>query len=253
MAASPARTSHRCNQRRPQVMRPVIGITTYVEQARWGVWEQKAVVLPYTYVQAVTDSGARAVLLPPDSTDADVVRRLDGLVIAGGADVAPDRYGAPDVHERTVVRPDRDASELALLRAALDEDLPVLGVCRGMQLMTVAYGGTLHQHLPDRLGSTLHQPAPGVVGSHGATFVPGSLIAAILGEHAEVNTYHHQGVDDPGGLTVTGRAEDGLIEVVEDTLRRVVLGVQWHPESLAERRLFAAFAAAASGAVLETA
>jgi putative glutamine amidotransferase len=225
---------------------PVIGITSYVEQARWGVWDLPAVLVPENYVRMVREAGARAVVLPPDEAGAaDVVRRLDGLVLAGGADIEPVRYGASP-HERTVTRPDRDAGELSVLEAALEVDLPVLGVCRGAELLAVAYGGTLHQHLPDLItGGAKHQPAPAEYGSHPARFAPGSRAAAIFGERAEVNSYHHQAIDDPGKLAVTGWADDDVIEAVEDPTRRFVFGLQWHPEAMGDVRPFAALVAAA--------
>src|SRR5262249_58787044 len=133
-------------------------------------------------------------------------------------------------HPSTVTRPDRDGGELALLGAALDADLPVLGVCRGMELLAVVYGGTLHQHLPDVVGTEKHRPAPGVFGAHRAWFASGSRAAAIFGPVADVNSYHHQAVDHPGGLTVTGWADDGVVEALEDPASRFVVGVQWHPE-----------------------
>jgi putative glutamine amidotransferase len=228
--------------------RPVIGITAYVEQARWGVWDLPAVLVPASYVRMVREAGARAVVLPPDEAGApDLVRRLDGLVLAGGADIEPARYGA-DRHPLTVTRPDRDGGELAVLDAALGADLPVLGVCRGMELLTVAYGGRLHQHLPDLLaGSPRHQPGPGVYGAHPARFAPGSRAAGIFGERAEINSYHHQGIADPGTLAVTGWADDEVIEAVEDPARRFVLGVQWHPEAAGDLRPFVALVQSALG------
>jgi putative glutamine amidotransferase len=225
-------------------MRPIVGITSYVELARWGVWEALAALIPHSYVRAVTAAGGRAVVLPPDDADADVVCVLDALVLAGGADVSPEAYGATP-GPRTVTRPDRDGGEALLLAAALAADLPVLGVCRGMQLLAVAYGGALHQHLPDVIGHEKHQPGPAVYGSHGVRFVEGSLAAAVMGEHAEVNSYHHQGVADPGGLTVTGLSDDGVVEALEDPARRFVLGVQWHPEEAGDVRPFEALLRAA--------
>jgi putative glutamine amidotransferase len=244
--------------------RPVIGVTCYVEDAAWGAWHTTAALLPYSYVRQLTAAGARAVLLPytggsrrarpepgggggehaADPPDADLLGRLDGLLLAGGADIDPERYGSP-AHPRTVSRPDRDAGELALLDAALRAGLPVLGVCRGMQLLAVAAGGSLHQHLPEVCGHERHQPAPGRYGHHPVTVVEGSALHAILGPVAHVNSHHHQAVVDPGTLTVTARAGDGVIEAVEDPARRFVVGVQWHPEELADLRLFEAFVDAA--------
>ena len=145
----------------------------------------------------------------------------------------------------TVTSPDRDRAEMLLVRRALDMDVPVLGICRGMQLLTVAAGGSLHQHLPDALGHEKHRPAPGVYGEHDASFEPGSRIARLMGDDLAIRCFHHQGVADAGKLTVTGRAEDGLAEAVEDPHRRFVLGVQWHPEVVRDERLFGALVAAA--------
>lgn len=229
-------------------MRPIIGITTYVEPASWGVWrELTATLVPHAYVEMVTLAGGRAVLLPPDDLDADVVSLLDGLVLAGGADLAPAAY-AEEPHPQTAARPDRDRGELLLIRAALDAGLPLLGVCRGMQLLTVVSGGRLHQHLPEVLGHEKHRPAPGVFGNQRARFTPGSRIAGILGDEATINCYHHQGVADAGTLTVTGRTNDGLAEAVEDPGHRFALGVQWHPEMIRDTSLFRALVSAAAEA-----
>jgi putative glutamine amidotransferase len=227
-------------------VRPVIGITTYCEPASWGVWHDvEATLVPNAYVEAVMLAGGRPVLLPPDGTDAGVLAVLDGLVLAGGADLGPELYGAAR-EPLTDIRPERDAGEMLLTRAALAGDVPVLGVCRGMQLLVVAAGGRLHQHLPDVLGHEKHRPAPGVYGSQPARFAEGSRIAALMGDDVEINCYHHQGVADPGTLAVTGRAEDGLPEAVEDPARRFVLGVQWHPEVTRDVRLFGALVEAAN-------
>ncbi|WP_426510662.1 gamma-glutamyl-gamma-aminobutyrate hydrolase family protein [Dactylosporangium sp. McL0621] len=225
--------------------RPIVGISAYAEPARWGVWDTRAVLVPEAYVRMVRAAGARAVVLPPDEQDdaKELIGRLDALVLAGGADIEPGRYGA-DAHPATRTRPDRDAGELALLTAALEADRPVLGVCRGMELLAVAYGGSLIQHLPDVLGSERHQPAPGVYGTHPARFAPGSRAARVFGATAEVNSYHHQAVGSPGALTVTGWADDEVVEAVEDPAKRFVLGVQWHPEEAGDVRPFAALVAA---------
>jgi putative glutamine amidotransferase len=228
-------------------MRPIIGITTYVEPATWGVWRDLPTTLvPHDYVAAVTLAGGRAVLIPPDD-DTGVLRIVDGLVLAGGPDLGPGLYGQEPGPHTTVVRQERDKAEWGLVRAALEQDVPVLGICRGMQLLTVAAGGTLHQHLPDLLGHEKHRPAPGVYGEHDARFVPGSRIATLMGDDLAIRCFHHQGVADPGTLTVTGHAEDGLPEAVEDPDRRFVLGVQWHPEVIRDHRLFGALVAAAAG------
>jgi putative glutamine amidotransferase len=228
-------------------VRPLIGITCYVERARWGAWDMPAALLPYWYVEQVAATGALPVLLPPGTAEAgEVLRRLDGLVLAGGADVDPGRYGEEPHPETAGIRPDRDAGEFALLAEALRRDLPVLGICRGMQVMAVHAGGRLIQHLPDTVGHQGHRPEPGTFGTHGARFVPGSLVAALLGETAEVNSHHHQGVADAGTLTVTGWADDGSVEAVEDPTRRFALGVQWHPEAMDDDRLFKALTAAST-------
>jgi putative glutamine amidotransferase len=222
--------------------RPIIGITSYVERAEWGPWDVLSALIQNTYVEAVSGAGARAVILPPDSVDGDVVSVLDGLVLAGGSDIDPARYGAAEHPRTNGIRPFRDAGEMTLLAAAHARDLPVLGICRGMQLMAVAAGGTLHQHMPDVVGTDEHRPDVGVYGAHDARFAPESLVAGILGEDLKVNSYHHQGVADPGELTVTGWASDDTIEVLEDPARRFYLGVQWHPESTDDHRLFEALA-----------
>lgn len=224
-------------------MRPIIGITTYVEAATWGVWRDlPTTLIPHDYVAAVSQAGGRPVLLP-EHEDTDVLSVLDGLVLAGGPDLSPELYGA-ETEPHTVASPGRDRAEILLVRRALDEDVPVLGVCRGMQLLVAAAGGTLHQHLPDVLGHDRHRPAPGVYGEHEASFVPGSRIAGLMGDDLAIRCFHHQGVADAGKLTITGRAEDGLAEAVEDPEHRFVLGVQWHPEVTRDERLFGALVAA---------
>jgi putative glutamine amidotransferase len=227
--------------------RPVIGLTTYAEEARFGLNDTFAAVLPLAYVQAVHNSGGRAVLITPDAPDVDALDGLDGIVFTGGSDVDPALYGEP-AHPTTQVKPERDAAEMLLLRAALANDLPLLAICRGMQLMTVAYGGKLHQHLPDVLGHDNHRPTSGPkFGFHRVDLAPGSLARQLLGESLEVNSFHHQGVADPGKLTATGWCpEDSLIEVVEDPALRFALGVQWHPEDTTDQRLFAALVGAAT-------
>jgi putative glutamine amidotransferase len=210
---------------------PVIGLTSYLEPAKWGAWDQPAALIPWNYVNKLQAAGATVVILPPDADNHDAISRLDGLVMAGGADIEPARYGAAHQEGTDKPRVERDASELGLYRAAREANLPVFGICRGLQIMAVAHGGSLHQHLPDVVGNTLHRDAPGTFNNHGATFTPGSLIADLVGAtEVTVNSSHHQAVDSPGDLTVTGYAEDGTIEVCEDPSAEFVLGVQWHPE-----------------------
>jgi putative glutamine amidotransferase len=230
-------------------MRPLIGLTTYGEMVTLGAGDVYAAALSMSYVRAVHASGGRAVLITEDDPGTDVLDALDGIVVTGGADVAPEIYGET-AHERTYTRPDRDTSEMMLLRAALDRDLPVLAICRGMQLMSVAYGGRLYQHLPDVLGHENHRPAAGY-GSHDVRLAPGSLAAAILGDYTNVNSLHHQGVASVGALVATGWAMgdriDGveLVEAVEDPSKPFAIGVQWHPEETSDWRVFAALVNAA--------
>ena len=227
-------------------MRPVIGISAYLETARWGVWDQPAVLVPATYVTKVEAAGGLALVVPPGTAaDPQLLDLLDGIVLVGGADLDPGLYG-PAPHETTTGwRPDRDTGELALLSGAWERDLPTLGICRGMQLMTVAAGGRLDQHLPDVVGHERHRPLPGVFGEHPVRLEPASGVGGILGPQATVRSYHHQGVADPGRLTVTGWADDDTIEVVEDPQRRFSIGVLWHPEAGDDPRLFEALVAAA--------
>lgn len=219
----------------------MIGITAYVEQARWGVWDQPAVVLPFRYVERVEAAGGQAVVLPPTAAgDGAILDLLDGVVFAGGADLDPGLYGEQAHAETTGLRPERDAAELPLMRAALDRDLPTLGICRGMQLLSVVCGGTLVQHLPDVVGNESHRPSPGVYGLHDVRLEPGSQVHKILGGTVSVPTYHHQGIASPGSLAVTGWAEDQTPEAVEHPGKRFALGVLWHPEAGDDPRLFEA-------------
>jgi putative glutamine amidotransferase len=230
---------------------PVIGLTSYLEPAKWGAWDQPAALIPWNYVNKLQAAGASVVLLPPDADNHDAISRLDGLVMAGGADIEPARYGAPHQEGTDKPRTERDASELGLYKSARAANLPVFGICRGLQIMAVAHGGSLHQHLPDLVGNTLHRDAPGTFNNHGATFTPGSLIAELVGAtEVTVNSSHHQAVDSPGDLTITGYAEDGTVEVCEDPTSDFVLGVQWHPEfsndEIVSENLFRAFVKACS-------
>jgi putative glutamine amidotransferase len=226
-------------------VRPLIGISTYLETgARWGVWELDAALLPAGYPRLVQRAGGLTAMLPPDAPEraAETVARLDALVIAGGPDVDPARYGAEREPRTGPPAVARDAWELALIGAALDAGMPVLGICRGMQLLNVALGGTLVQHLEG------HAEVVGVFGGHPVKPVPGSLYAGIVPEETTVPTYHHQAVDRLGaGLVPSAYAADGTVEAVELPAERGwVLGVQWHPEMGEDLRVMSALVRAAS-------
>jgi putative glutamine amidotransferase len=234
---------------------PMIGISAYREQARWGVWDVEAVVLPRRYADRVAQAGAIPVLLPPTAGIEEALPRLDALVLSGGGDIDPARYGAEPGPHITSVHAERDAAEFALLETALARGLPVLGICRGLQLINVALGGTLHQHLPDVVGTHEHAPKPGAFAGHEVTIARGSRLAAIVGaagpgQPVTVPTHHHQGVDRLGaGLTALAWTADGTIEAVEldPGQSPFVLAVQWHPEAGQDLSLFRALAAAAAG------
>ena len=211
--------------------RPIIALSTYVEPARWGAWEVPAALIHEWYVDAVTQAGGRAVLIPPDVEDDDVLDRVDGLILIGGADVGPANYGAEPHPTVDVPRVQRDASEILLCRGARTRDLPLLGICRGLQVMAIAHGGSLIQDLPDAGYGLTHRVQPGTFTEHEVTFADGSRIADIYGATTlRTNSSHHQGVADPGTLTPTGWSHDGLIEVCEVPDARFAIGVQWHPE-----------------------
>lgn len=226
---------------------PRIGLTTYRETASWGVWSEPADLLPATYAAGVRAAGGVALLLPSGDPAyaGDALDAVHGLVLAGGPDVDPAEYQAARDAATGPARPERDAWELALVRAALARDLPLLGICRGMQVLNVALGGDLVQHLPDAVGATLHCPTVGVHGRHTVMLAAGSALHAVLGDTAEVATYHHQAVARLGAdLVATGWADDGVVEAIELPNRTWVAGVQWHPEAFAGEPLFAAFVAA---------
>jgi putative glutamine amidotransferase len=235
--------------------RPLIGMTAYAQQVKFGNNDMMAGMLPMTYVRAVHSAGGRAVLITPDDPDIDVIESLDGIVFSGGGDIDPAHWGA-EPHPLTDVDRVRDDSELLLMRAALDVGLPLLGICRGMQLMAVATGGTLHQHLPDVIGHERHRAAAGTdplaadasaYGRHDVVIRPGSRAHALLGPRGTVNSFHHQAIDDPGAFTPVGWCpDDRVVEIVEDPRRPFALGVQWHPERTADQRVFGALVEAAA-------
>jgi putative glutamine amidotransferase len=218
--------------------RPLIGVCAAVEPASFGVWkDEPAVLLPLSYARAIHGAGGMMAMLPPDrraTEDPDeLLERLDALVLGGGADIDPDSQGA-EAHTETVgSNPDRDQFEIALARAALDREIPLLGVCRGMQILNVACGGTLNQHIPDRLGHDRHRPVPGSWAEHEVRIRPDSLAARAAGsELLTVKSHHHQGVDAiPDPLTASAWAtDDESVEAIESADGGFVLGVLWHPE-----------------------
>ncbi|MBF4993151.1 gamma-glutamyl-gamma-aminobutyrate hydrolase family protein [Arthrobacter gandavensis] len=222
-------------------------MTTYYQEAAWGVWQRPAALIPGTYVEAVAAAGGVPVLLPPVATGEHVLDRLDGLITAGGTDVDPALYGH-ERHPLTVSQPHRDTHDLALTRAALNRGLPLLAICRGAQVLNVALGGTLIQHLPVVRPEATYQPSPGVFGEVRFTTAPGSLVSSLLGPQASAPCYHHQGIAELGhGLAVTAVAPEGTIEALElPGTGSWVLGVQFHPEQNPEDlRLFRGFVAAA--------
>ncbi|MGH3435077.1 MAG: gamma-glutamyl-gamma-aminobutyrate hydrolase family protein [Sciscionella sp.] len=228
--------------------RPLIGITTYLRRARFGVWDTEASLLHRSYSDAVVCAGGVPVLLPATGDGyPELAATLDGLILAGGADIDPARYQQRPHPSTGDPASERDEFEFALLHAALALRLPVFGVCRGMEVLNVALGGSLTQHLPDLTGHGDHQPAPGVFGTTTVRTQPGSLAESILGHETKVRCYHHQAVGELAGeLVATGWAADGTVEAVERAGRPFVIGVQWHPEEdTSDIRLFSALVAAA--------
>ena len=231
--------------------RPVIGVCAVRQTARWSFWEQTAHLVADSYVSSVQRTGAVAVLLPVDvRAPFELLDLIDGLLLIGGADIDPSTYGAEREPDLEATYPDRDEFEVAMLNGALDRGMPVFGICRGMQLINVALGGTLLQHLPDVEGVNPHRKALGTFEGteHTITLVPDSLTAAAAGEVVhEARCHHHQAIDELGeGLVVSGRADvDGVIEAIEADDGRWLLGVQWHPEADERSQMMAEFAAAA--------
>ena len=219
--------------------RPVIGLSAYREQAAWGVWHAQADLLNSLYARSVEAAGGIAVLLPPQAEDAaGVVERLDGLIISGGSDVEPTRYGADQHPQTQPPRPERDAWELALLDRAAALGTPVLGICRGLQVMAVHAGGTLEQHLPDVVGHDEHSPGGDAFGWVPVATAHRSTVRALVGPELQVSCHHHQAVSSHPGLVATAHAADGTVEALEDPERPFWLGVQWHPEHGDDHGLF---------------
>jgi len=232
---------------------PVIGLTTYLQQAQSGIWDVHATFLPAIYMEGVNLAGGTAVLLPPQSAAAAerVLDGLDGLILTGGRDLDPATYGQQrhaTTDEPVQASRDRDAWEAALVRGAIQRGIPLLGICRGAQVVNVALGGTLHQHLPDVLGDIRHQQGNAVFNTSVVRTVADSRLASLIGDTSDVQCYHHQAIDRLGdGLVISAKADDGVIEAVEIPGENFVLAVQWHPEErLDDIRLFVAVVQAAA-------
>jgi putative glutamine amidotransferase len=216
--------------------RPVIGICAAIETARWAAWEVVVNLSPRTYALAVQRAGGLALILPPDDVAAEspdeLLDMIDGLILAGGSDIDPASYGAPPHPETGETWPERDRFEIALGTRALERDMPVLGVCRGMEMLNVIQGGTINQHIPDLVQNDLHRHTPGVFADHRVRLEPGSLAARVVGaELTQVKSAHHQGIEELGeGVVTSGYADDGLVEALELPGKTFAVGVLWHPE-----------------------
>jgi gamma-glutamyl-gamma-aminobutyrate hydrolase PuuD len=228
-------------------MRPLVGITTDITAARYGSWEEVSALVPVDYTRAVERAGGRPLLVPPSEDGIDeTLDVLDAVIFSGGSDLDPSAYGQEAHPETRGIVEERDRAELALLQAALARDIPVLAVCRGSQVLNVALGGDLIQHLPDLVGDHKHKHTPGAYADHDVDLVSGTRLGSLLGDHAPVKSHHHQGLGRIGeGLREAAMAEDGTVEALEDPSRRFALGVLWHPEAGEDLRLFEALVAEA--------
>jgi putative glutamine amidotransferase len=227
--------------------RPVIGITTYLVPAAWGAWTMEAALVPADYVRGVSAAGGAAVLIPPGSSVPETLDLVDGLVFSGGSDLDPSLYAAEAHPETSGVIRERDDFELELMRAALERDVPMLAICRGSQVLNVALGGDLEQHVPDRVGTDVHKEVNGVFADHGIEVSEGTKLASIIGDRHDVKSHHHQGFGRLGsGLREAARARDGTVEALEDPARRFTLGVLWHPEAGEDMALFRELVAASA-------
>src|SRR6476659_4892206 len=229
-------------------MRPIIGVRTYAEDAPWGNWTAPAALVLFAYVRAVERAGGRPLLIPPVENGIDeTLDVLDAIIFSGGGDLDPETYGAEAHPETNEVSRARDSAELALLQAALGRDMPVLAVCRGSQVLNVARGGDLVQHLPEVVGDDKHKHTPGTFADHDVTLEPGTRLAELLGERAPVKSHHHQGFGRiRARLRVAAHAEDGTIEAVEDPAHPFAFGVLWHPEAGEDGKLFEELVGAAA-------
>ena len=221
--------------------KPVVGITTYLTPAAWGAWQLEAALVPASYVRAVTLAGGVPLLVPPGASYEETLDSVDGLVFSGGSDLDPELYGEAAHPETDGWVRERDDFELGLMQAALARDVPLLAICRGSQVLNIALGGDLEQHVPDRVQTNVHKETPGVFADHDVAVLPGTRLSAILGDHTDVKSHHHQGYGELGsGLREAARAPDGTVEALEDPTRRFTLGVLWHPEEGDDLALFEA-------------
>jgi gamma-glutamyl-gamma-aminobutyrate hydrolase PuuD len=219
----------------------VIGITTYLTRAAWGAWELDAALVPASYVRAVARAGGAPLLVPPGASYEETLDSVDGLIFSGGSDLDPELYGEQAHPETNGWVRERDDFELGLMQAALARDVPLLAICRGSQVLNVALGGNLEQHVPDRVQTDVHKETPGVFADHDVAVLPGTKLSSIIGERADVKSHHHQGYGELGsGLREAARAPDGTVEALEDTARRFTVGVLWHPEEGEDLALFEA-------------
>ena len=227
--------------------KPVVGITTYLTRAAWGAWDLDAALVPAAYVRAVVRAGGVPLLVPPGASAEEALATLDGVIFSGGSDLDPKLYGEEPHAETSGIVRERDDFELALMRSALALDLPLLAICRGSQVLNVALGGDLEQHVPDRVGADTHKETTGVFADHAVEVLDGTRLASIIGDRSEVKSHHHQGYGALGeGLRESARAPDGIVEALEDPTRRFTLGVLWHPEEGEDLALFAALVAEAA-------
>jgi gamma-glutamyl-gamma-aminobutyrate hydrolase PuuD len=223
------------------VGKPVVGITTYLTPAAWGAWQLDAALVPASYVRSVVRAGGAPLLVPPGASYEETLDSVDGLVFSGGSDLDPELYGEPAHAETNDWVRERDDFELGLMQAALARDMPLLAICRGSQVLNVALGGDLEQHVPDRVHTNVHKETPGVFADHDVAVLPETKLSSILGDRADVKSHHHQGYGELGtGLREAARAPDGTVEALEDPTRRFTLGVLWHPEEGEDMALFEA-------------
>ncbi|MBI88410.1 MAG: gamma-glutamyl-gamma-aminobutyrate hydrolase [Euryarchaeota archaeon] len=233
-------------------MRPVIGITCFMRETvvttAFGDWERHAAVLPSAYVSVIKEAGGTPLIIPPAGDMTPILDSIDGLLISGGPDLDPSTYNEERSEMTKEFFREQDEAEMGLINGALDKDMPILGICRGMQILSVAHGGSMHQHLDTTPGHEGHGAYDGGTSNHGIDIVEGSLLSDLMGTSFIVNSAHHQGVSDPGSLSVSATAEhDGLIEAVERKDKQFCIGVQWHPERMEQGFLFSKFVEAARG------